>query len=374
MNIVCAGYLVRYPLWGALWHHLQYIVGFERMGHTVVFVEHYGWPNSCFDVDAMTMTSDPSCGLRRLVGAWKALGLQCSWCYLAEDGTTHGLTRDQLASACVDADLYVDLSGINDIPEQRRARLSILVDTDPVFTQIGAHGLHRPFAEYSRLFTYAENIHRNSTMPTGGHRWLPTRQPAVADLWRVAPPNSDGRLTTVMNWTAYGEHEHGGVAYGQKDRQLMEVATLPGRCDRKFEVAVDVPEDIAGVLEGNGWLISSPLAATSTPGRYRKFIARSFGEFSVAKHGYVATRSGWFSDRSTGYLASGRPVILQDTGYSDNLPTGDGLLAFRTANEAVLAVRALERDYEHHCRAARQIAEAEFDHRKVLGDLLERSL
>jgi hypothetical protein len=376
LKIVCSGYLVRYPLGGFSWHHLQYLVGLRSLGHDVTYFEDYGWPNSCYDPTRNEMTADPGCGITYLLGLLRPHGLDNRWSYLAEDGTTHGMPRERLAQLCRECDVYFNLSNINWIPELEECRCRVLVDTDPVFTQIGGHGLGGAFSRYHVLFSYGENVHRaGCDMPTGGVRWLPTRQPVVLDLWPVTIGEPFAPFTTVMNWTAYGDREHEGRVYGQKDREFEPFFSLPRDTGEPMEIAVNAPSTVRERLRVGGWRLVDPLKVTRDPWTYQGYLRSSRAEFSVAKHGYVSTRSGWFSDRSSGYLASGRPVVVQDTGFSDFLPTGAGLLAYRNPGEAVTAaIRRLHDDYEAHCRAARAVAEEYFEARRVLTALLEQSL
>ena len=228
VKILCSGFLVRCPVGGLSWHHLQYLVGFRRLGHEVTFLEHYGWRQSCYDPARDLMTSDPTYGIAYLRRLLQPHGLDDRWCYLAEDGQAHGMSRDDVGRICRDCDVYFNLSNINWIDELEQCRRRILVDTDPVLTQTGAFGLGGPFSRYDLLFTYGENVHRpGCSMPTGGACWLPTRQPVVLDLWPVSPPNPRGPFSTVMSWKGYRDVEHAGRVYGQKDREFESV---PIRC------------------------------------------------------------------------------------------------------------------------------------------------
>jgi hypothetical protein len=202
---------------------------------------------------------------------------------------------------------------------------------------------------------------------------MPTRQPVGLDLWPVRPANSTSPFTTVMNWSAYGEHEYQGRSYGQKDREFATYLSIPERVGLPMELAVNAPAETRSGLVDRGWRLADPRAATKTPWTYQEYVAGSRAEFSVAKHGYVSTHSGWFSDRSCGYMAMGRPVILQDTGFSQLLPCGEGLLPFCNPDQATAAILAVHRDYQRHSRAARALARECFDADKVLTSLLERS-
>lgn len=374
LKIVCSGHLVRYPLGGHSWHHLQYLVGLQRLGHEVTFFEDFGWPDSCYDPSRDEMTADPGYGISYLTQLLTPFGLEGDWCYLAEDGTTYGMPREKLAQKCVECDLYLNVDNINWIPEVKLCRRSALIDVDPVFTQIGAHGLDGDFSSYDALFTYGENVHRpGCDMPTGGSRWYPTRQPVVIDLWDGEAGDALAPFTTVINWSAYGDAVYEGRIFGQKDRQFEPFFSLPQVSGQPMEIALSAPDEVHDRFASGGWRLANPLEVAHDPWSYQEYLRSSRAEFCVSKHGYVVTRSGWFSDRSAGYLATGRPVILQDTGFSDWLPCGEGLVAYRTPDEAVAAVRRIAGDYEAQCRAARALVEEYFDSRRVLTDLLERA-
>ena len=375
LKIICSGYLVRYPLGGMSWHHLQYLIGFQRLGHEVIFFEHYGWPGSCYDPVRNEMTADPTYGIGYLRDMLRPHGLEGHWCYLAEDGTAYGMPRERLAQLCRECDVYFNLDNINWIPELEQCQNLVLVDGDPAFTQIGGHGLGGPFSRYHALFTYGENVHRpGCEMPTGGAHWLPTRQPVVLDLWPVEAGDSSAPITSVMNWSAYGDREYEGRVYGQKDREFEPFFSLPRDTNEVMELAVNAPLEVKQRLADGGWRLADPLEVTRDLWTYQRYLKASRAEFCVAKHAYVSTRSGFFSERSANYLATGRPVVIQDTGFSDFLPSRSGLLAYRTPDEAVAALRRLHDDYDAHCRAGRMVAEEYFDARRVLTNLLERSL
>jgi hypothetical protein len=375
LKIVCSGFMVRHPVGGFTWHHLQYLAGLARLGHEVVYFEDWGWANSCFDPSIDDMTASPNYGIRYMRYVFNRIGLKCPWAYLAEDGRCYGMTREELASHCRESDLYLNLSNINWIPELESCRRRVLVDTDPAFTQIGAHGAGGDFSRYDVLLTYGENVGQTgSSMPTAGHRWFPTRQPIVLDFWSTSPPSNDAPYTTIVNWTPMPDQYFEGRVYGQKDREFSIFFDLPRRTGERMEIAVNGPAPVKKRLEHGGWALSEPCVVASDPWTYQGFIRRSRGEFCVAKHGYVSTRCGWFSDRSCAYLASGRPVVLQDTGFSTNLPCGEGLIAFNTFDEAVGGLQAISAAPERHSYAARHIAEVYFDSAVVLNDLLEKSL
>jgi len=372
MKILCAIYLIRHPLGGHAWHHLQYLVGLQRLGHEVVCVEDFGWEDSCYDPSCDSTSRDPSFGIDFLRALLQPFGLDSSWCYFAEDGTTCGMSREELATFCRECDLFLSLSNMNWVDEFKLCRQRAVVDTDPVFTQIGAHGAADPRTDFHVRFTYGENVGRpGSSMPTGGVEWKPTRQPVVLDQWQATLGDASAPITSVINWAAYGDHRHNGLTYGQKDREFAAYFDLPARAGCKMELALaDAPGEARELLTAGGWEIIDPLRVTRDTRTYQDYLRRSAGEWCVAKHGYVSTQCGWFSDRSAGYLASGRPVVLQDTGFSKFLPCGRGLLPFKDPDDAVRAIRTVRDDYPEHCRAARRIAQDYFDSDVVLSDLL----
>jgi len=288
------------------------------------------------------------------------------------------MPREKLAQLCRECDVYFTLSNVNWIPELEQCRRRVLVDTDPVFTQIGAHGhqaVRKPFSWYHVLCTYGENVHRaGCSMPTGSACWLPTRQPVVLDLWPVEVGAASAPFTTVMNWSSAGDREFEGRAYGEKPREFAPFFSLPHDTGEPMELAINAPLEVRQRLASGGWQLANAREITRTPWTYQQYLKTSRAEFSVARHGYVTTQCGWFSDRSSAYLAMGRPVILQDTGFSAFLPTDAGLLRYRSRGEAIAAMRQLSIDYEAHRRAARAVAEEYFDARRVLTSLLEKSL
>jgi hypothetical protein len=257
----------------------------------------------------------------------------------------------------------------------------VLIDTDPGWNHFvnfpkwdanpgwqGSHG----WRAHDHFFTYAERIGRpDCALPTLGIQWQPTRPPVVLDCWHDEPPGST--WTTVMTWNNFGRPvEYGGVTYGTKEMEFGKIEQLPRRVNTKLEVACGGGEPPAARWKELGWSVVNSHDVSQTADDYRHYIQRSRGEFSVAKNLYVATRSGWFSCRSVCYLASGRPVVVQDTGFSDLIPCGQGVLAFTDLDSAAEAIEAVERDYASHSAAARNVAAAHFDPRRVLGDLLGR--
>lgn len=380
VRIVVAGYVVRGPLGGMAWHHLQYVLGLARLGHQAIFVEESEDYPACWDPDAEAMTTDPSFGLRFAADAFSRLGLDGCWAY----HDTHsqrwcGPLADEIEASCAGADLLLNLSGVNAIsPWLESIPARALVDTDPAFTQVryASDAAERAQAErHTAFFTFGENVGRpDCRLPADGLLWQPTRQPIVLDAWPVTPGRRTDPFTTVMQWESYPAVEHAGVRYAVKSQSFRDYIDLPERTGDVLELALGSASAPRDELSGRGWKLRHPYGPTRDPWIYQRYIQRSKGEFSVAKHGYVVSRSGWFSERTAGYLASGRPAVVQDTGFSDWLDAEAGVLPFSSLGEAVAGLEAVDRGYERHCRAARAVAERYFDSGPVLTSLIERAV
>jgi hypothetical protein len=244
----------------------------------------------------------------------------------------------------------------------------VFVDSDPAFTQLAiakAEPWYVAFFErFDHLFTFGANIGTPaSAVPTGAFTWHRTWQPITMDDWRTETAPRD-RFTSVMTWQIESFADVGG----NKDQEFVKFLELPRLTPQPFELAINGPQQF---LQQHGWHTIDAMVASNTPANYRAFIHGSKAEFGVAKHTYVATRSGWFSDRTECYLASGRPALVQDTGWSAHLPAGEGLLGFATVDEALAGIDAINSDYARHARRAQEIARAHFDARVVLPPLLE---
>ena len=380
---IYAGYTVRYPLGGRLAAELQNIAGLQRLGYDVVFVEESGssW-EPCYDPVRNVMTRDAGHGLRVLQEALRPLGLADRWCYVDSERQYHGLPAAELRALCRQATLLFSLAGTTWLEEFAECRTRVFVDSDPGFTQFAmaaatkplrsCSGYANPF-DYQRHFTYGPRIGRpDCPIPTLGLTWEPTRPPVVLDQFPYRFTPAAKCFTTVMSWSSRKPIVYQGEEYGQKNVEFMRIINLPRRVGPVFEVAVAAAKAPLDQFRAAGWRLVDPLQVTATVGSYRDYIEQSRGEFSVAVNLCVKSRNGWFSERTAKYLAAGKPAIVQDTGFPEFLPCGEGLFAFQTEDDAVAAVEKINADYERHCRAARRIAEEYFDSDKVLGDLLRR--
>lgn len=380
LRVIVLGYLVRGPLGGHAWHHLNYVLGLSALGHDVYFLEDSDDFPCCYDPVKDATGTDPSYGLDFAQRTLSRLGHGDRWAYYdAHTATWHGPCASDVSEIAASADCLLNLSGVNparpwfdEVP--RRA----LIDTDPAFTQVRnlTEPERRAFASWhTTFFSFGANIGRpDCGIPDDGFPWRPTRQPLVPHLWPVTPGPPDGRFTTVMQWESYPALEHDGRRYGQKSDSYMAYLDLPRRCAARFELALGSPNAPRDELTRRGWTLRDPRGPTRDPWTYQSYIQMSKAEFAVAKHGYVASRSGWFSERSVAYLASGRPVLVQETGFSEWLPTGTAIVPFGTVEEAVSGVAEIEVRYAHHCRSAPALAREHFGYDAVLPALLEQTM
>lgn len=382
MRIIVTGLVGQYAFGGVAWDYLQYVEGFRQLGHEVFYLEDTEmWP---YDPVNDTIGADCSYNVRYLSDVMNRFGLAGRWIYRnAPDASYHGVSEAEAKEFCASADVFFNVSGCGWLrPEYLRIPKKIFLDSDPMFTQValvsGKQDVVERIHAHDFHFTFAENIDaQDCRIPTAGLEWIPTRQPVVLDWF--PPPTSDvgarDVFTTVMNWVSYKPCEYEGENWGQKDVEFLKFVDLPARTTQKFEIAMGMGPGMTRpteMLRAKGWEIVEPSERLPDPWTYRDYLRTSKGEWSVAKEGYVKSRSGWFSCRSACYLALGRPCVLQDTGWSNVYPTGDGLFAFDTIEEAVAGIEEINADYAHHSTEARALAETMFDARKVLGEMLEQ--
>jgi hypothetical protein len=290
----------------------------------------------------------------------------------------YGATRAELLDIAASAVLLVNTSGHLKLDWlMERLRRKVYVDDDPGFTQFWLEAGHKEsVARHDLHFTIAENIGSpECSIPMGGIRWHSLREFVILDQWPVARGARADRFTTVAAWRGpYGPVTHDGRTFGLKAHEFRKFIDLPARAPQTFEIALDIhPADDRDreALERHGWRLIDPKTAISNPLQFREYVQGSGGECSVAKGLYVDTNSGWFSDRTVCYLASGKPALVQDTGFSRRYPSGLGLVSFTTMDQAVEGARSIERSYDAHCRAAREIAETYFDSDKALADFID---
>ncbi len=368
-TVIVSGAIANKPFnGGAAWTRLNWALGFRRLGWTVYFVEQLH--EAAEHTEHLTY-------FRQIM---EAFGLSQTSALLNHEGCVIvGPSEAELLAVAEGAELLINITGhLRHEPLLRRIGYKVYVDLDPGFTQFWHADPQSAFRlqDHDAYFTVGENIGtRECSIPTDGIRWRPTRQPVVLEEWPAVDGCVGERFTTVGSWRGpYGPVEAGGRTFGLKVHEFRKFLELPQRCGRAFELALDIhPADGKDLerLRRHGWTVVDPKVVAGDPERFRRYVQGSRAEFSVAQGVYVETNSGWFSDRTARYLASGKPALVQDTGFSRTLPVGEGLLAFRTLDEAVAGAEAIARDYARHSRAARAIAEAHFDSDKVLGRLLE---
>jgi hypothetical protein len=360
---------------GATWAVLQYLLGFKQLGHDVYFVEP-------LKNDALRPARASLACSRNAAYFTEVMSnygfVQRSALLLANSEETVGLSYDQLRRVASRVDVLINISGmLADESLTGRIPQRIYLDLDPAFNQLwhATQGIDMRFDGHTHFVTVGQAIGQpGCEIPPCGLSWISTLQPVVLEYWPVATTVTNDALTTVGNWRGYGSIEYQGVSYGQKAHSLRQFITLPTLTEEEFILAMAIhPDEVKDLtaLSESGWRLIDPARVTNTPASYQQFIQGSKAEFGIAKSGYVASQCGWFSDRSVCYLASGRPVIAQDTGFSRYLPTGEGLFSFGTQADVLAGIDAINKDYTHHSQAARAIAEAYFDSNKVLTDLLQ---
>jgi hypothetical protein len=378
-TIVVAGSLAQRPgRGGHAWVFLQYLLGFRRLGWNVVFIDRLE-PDTCVDAVGEHSPLASSVNLHYLARVMAGFDLAGRWAVLFDRGRqVVGIERGELLAELRNSAFLLNIMGYLDDDEMLGAvSRRVFLDIDPGFAQMWhALGLADLFAGHDDYVTVGENVGREwCRIPTAGIDWITTRPPVVLDQWPV-DSRPWTRFTSVGSWRGpYDPIEYEGRTYGLRAHEFRALLDLPRRTAGDFEVALDIDQadaDDRRKLKENGWEVVDPGVVAADPWRYRDYIGSSAAELMVAKNMYVQSNSGWFSDRSACYLASGRPVLAQDTGLIGHLPLGQGLLAFTTLDEAAAGVAGILTDYRRHARAARAVAEEHFNSDVVLAGLLDR--
>ena len=350
---------------------MEYVLGLRRLGWDVTFLDTNNDRESGSESDAAAVY------LRTIMerfghDAWHVLGSD-------RQAWSGRLSQREVEARVRNCALLINVNGFLSDPDVLAlAPRTVFLDIDPGFGQMWRElGLADVFRGHDEFVTIAENIGQHGCeVPTCGLAWTTTRQPVVLDYWPVRKSGEGAPWTTVGAWRGpYDAIDYGGKKYGLRAHEFRQFAQLPRLVGDAFELALDIdPADSRDMelLSSNGWSLVDPRAVAADPWAYQAYIASSKAEFGVAKNIYVATRGGWFSDRSICYLASGKPVVIEDTALGRLYPVGEGLLTFATLDEARAAVEEVSRNYERHSRAARAIAEEYFDSDKVLTQLLAK--
>ena len=380
-RVLVFGILFWYPLAGVTYQFLHYLMGLRRLGYDVHYVEDSGrW---VYDPRLNDLSPDADGNVDLVAPVLERHGFADRWVFRGnyEGGRCYGKSEAELAELYRSADAFLNVTAAQELREEHLAiPRRIYVESDPFPAQVraatGDPATREMLAAHDTHFTFGEGVGRaGCTLPTAGIEWLHTRQPVATDLWRaeVVPPGD--AFTTITTWHNAGKDlmYEGETYYWTKDREFRTVLDLPGRSGAAFELAVGEDREAAEVLDAHGWRRRSSLEISRDPEAYRRYIQGSRGEFTVARDQYVRPRTGWFSDRSACYLAAGRPVITQETGFSDHLPTGTGLFGWTTEDDVLAAVDDIAADYDKHARGARDVAEEYFAADKVVGSLMDRA-
>ena len=406
LRIIVNGLIAQhYTLGGVTWDYLQYLIGLKQLGHDVYYLEDSGeWP---YNTDGGISGNDwvaRDCdkNINYLNKVLSRYGFEDRWSYFfPPESKWYGLPNSKRKSIIASADLLINVSGALAKPSKYESvKKLIYIDSDPGFTQVKLKLKLKKFikrvAAHQVHFSFGENLPDELTTDSD-YNWIPTRTPIVLSEWK-SEVQFENVYTTIMNWTSYRSRKYKGKIYGQKDIEFVKFIELKNKLKNiDFEVAMTklshknwesaiehlIPEyniDIhnsfknpADLLSHYGWKIVDAEEKCGDIDSYRKYIFHSKGEWSVSKSGYVTSKPGWFSCRSACYLAAGKPVIVQDTGFDKVIPVGEGVLQFSTMEEATEAIREVEARYGFHSKRALEIADEYFDSAKVLKKLIEQS-
>jgi hypothetical protein len=384
-RIVVMGFMGSMPIAGVIWQHIHYVVGLQRLGHDVYYIEDSA--RLPYNPETLEINNEFDYAARLLNRLSREFAFKNQWAFCARYLTgnpTAGLPLKKIRQLYRDADAILNICGTQEFNEDLLVSDRILyIESDPAVEQIKIDKGARSTIDYLRrhraLFTFGENVGtKGFPVPTHGFKWLPTRQPVVTDFWKTrhAPPRT-AVFTSVANWSTSGLKDitwHRDKYLWSKSREFLRFISAPKKSGEIFELATNIEDaDTRAKFVRSGWRLRCPLQLSVDYRLYRDYIRRSKGEFTVAKDQYVRLNTGWFSDRSACYLAAGRPVIIQETGFTTNYGGNAGLLSFRSLGEIVAAVKTINSDYAKHSRAARALAREFFEAKKVVKSILDRA-
>ena len=384
-RIVVMGFMGSMPIAGVIWQHLHYVVGLQQLGHDVYYIEDSA--RLPYNPETFEVGSEFEYAAGILNQLSREFAFQRRWAFCArylKDKPTAGLPLKRVRQLYRDADAILNICGTQEFNDDLLKSDRILyVESDPGVEQIkvdkGVRSTINYLGRHRALFTFGENVGtKRFPVPTHGFSWQPTRQPVVTDLWKTTRrPGPVAVFTSVANWSTSGQKDitwRGKRYLWSKSREFLRFVSAPKKSGETFELATDIKDaPTRRKFVKNGWRLVSPLQLSVDYWLYRDYIRRSKGEFTVAKDQYIRLNTGWFSDRSACYLAAGRPVIIQETGFSEHYGAGRGLLSFRTLEETREAVKSVNADYAAHSRAARELALEIFEAKKVLSAMLNRA-
>ena len=381
-RVVVWGFLAGLPFPGTMWHRLQYLAGLKRLGFDVWYVEDSD--RTLMHPVTLSKTLDYGPSVDYLARHMQAIGMQDRWVFRPPsryDTCVGALSFEGLLRLYREADLVINHSAAQELlPHHSDIRRKMYLETDPVPLQVAAASGDRRSLDFLRahdyLLTYASNLGKpDCRLPTAGFHWIPTRPAICMDWWfNKVRPRNPLTLRTVMTWQHSGKDVawNGEAWRWSKHHEFLRFLDLPRRAALPLELAIaGVTQEQLAELHEHGWrtVAAADLATTEI---YRNYIWGSAGEFTASKEQYVAPRSGWFSDRSASFLASGRPVVTQDTGFDCELPVGDGLFAFSDEGQALRAIDRIATDYAGQSEAARAVASEYFTAERVITRSFER--
>jgi hypothetical protein len=382
LRVVMLGTMAHVPFGGHVWVHLNWLRGFHSLGHEVWYVEDNStWP---FDPEKNALTDDGIYAVHNIPRWLEGIDLPTRWAFRLNRGqeVCWGLTEPQLIELYRSCDLLINMAGATELQEEQLAAPSkVMLHTDPGAAELqlanGDAYTRVAFEQHDFIVTCGENCGASDCLlPLSGleAKYRTTRQAVDTQLWPMAFDENAVAFTTIGNWRQTGNDvEYAGEIYRwSKHHEWLKFIDLPRRTAQKFEAALNIDDEIdRRKLESTGWNLISPIKwSTDVLGAYPDYIRRSRGAWTVAKDQNIRLRTGWFSDREATYLASGKPVIAQDTGFGKYLPTGQGLFQFSTMDDVLAALDAINSDYRGHCRAAREIANEYFEARNIASAFL----
>ena len=384
-RILVMGFMGSCPIAGVIWQHVHYIVGLQRLGHDVYYIEDSA--RLPYNPETFEVNNEFDYAARLLERLAREFEFKNRWAFCARylrGQPTAGLSLNRVRQLYREADAILNICGAQEFNDDLLASDRIIyVESDPGVEQIRIDKGVRSTIDYLRrhraLFSFGENVGTESfPVPTHNMKWLPTRQPVVTDLWKTnRAPSRAAVFTSVANWSTSGLKDitwRGEKYLWSKSREFLRFLAAPKKAGETFELATNIPDaKTRAKFLRNGWRFHSPLQLSVDYWLYRDYVRRSRGEFTVAKDQYVRLNTGWFSDRSACYLAAGRPVIIQQSGFTQRYGNDGGLFAFSSIKEIVEAVKAINADYAKHSRAAREVAREIFEAEKVLASLLDRA-
>lgn len=381
-KVIVFGIIFWYPLAGVTYQFLHYLIGLRRLGYDVYYVEDSGrW---IYNARTFEFSPDASENVAAVAPILDAHGFKDRWVFRGNypQGRCYGMNESQLLQLYREADAFLNVTASQELRDEHlRIPRRLYVESDPFAVQVKVEQGDAPtiaaLEAHDTHFSFGENLGApDCPLSVERFRWLPTRQPVVMELWENPnPPGSDAAFSTITTWHNKGKDIvwRGETFYWTKDREFLRFIDLPQRRSTPFELATIVDDPTRQLLTENGWRLADSLSISQDVENYRNYIRNSRGEFTVAKDQVVRPLTGWFSDRSACYLAAGRPVITQETGFSKYLPTGKGLFGFLTMEDVLAAVDVIESDPEGSCRAAREVAAEYFAAERVLASLMERA-